>query len=65
MSAWIPDFLSYCANNSVPFDFISTHEYPTDPPGPQVRTFMLDRLSLVRQTVGPDIPIYITEYDDA
>lgn len=29
MSSWIPEFLAYCHNNSVSYDFISTHEYPT------------------------------------
>ena len=27
---WIEDFLAYCANHSLPVDFISTHAYPTD-----------------------------------
>jgi len=27
---WIKEFLSFCKNNSVPVDFISTHPYPTD-----------------------------------
>jgi xylan 1,4-beta-xylosidase len=65
MSAWIPDFLNYTRTNAVPFDFISTHEYPTDPPGPQTRTFFRDRLALTRGVVGPDLPLYYTEYDDA
>lgn len=33
MSAWIPEFMAFCTQNNVPFDFIATHEYPTDPPG--------------------------------
>ncbi len=28
--AWIVDFLNYCAAESLPVDFISTHPYPTD-----------------------------------
>jgi len=64
MSAWIPDFLNYCKMNNVSFDFVSTHEYPTDPPGPQSRTFFRDVLGKTRQTVGPNIPLYYTEYDD-
>ncbi|MFI3316723.1 MAG: glycoside hydrolase [Rikenellaceae bacterium] len=28
--AWIEDFLSYCAGENLPVDFISTHPYPTD-----------------------------------
>lgn len=64
MSSWIPEFLTFCKQNHVPFDFISTHEYPTDPPGPQTRTFFSDHLRQTRDTVGKDIPIYYTEYDD-
>jgi len=64
MSAWIPEFLSYCQTNNVSFDFVTTHEYPTDPPGPQSRTFFHDVLLKTRQTVGPNIPLYYTEYDD-
>ncbi len=27
---WIPEFISFCRKEKVPFDFISTHHYPTD-----------------------------------
>jgi xylan 1,4-beta-xylosidase len=27
---WIKDFLSYCENENLPVDFVSTHPYPTD-----------------------------------
>uniref|UniRef100_A0A6B2L3E8 Glycosyl hydrolases family 39 N-terminal catalytic domain-containing protein n=1 Tax=Arcella intermedia TaxID=1963864 RepID=A0A6B2L3E8_9EUKA len=64
MSAWIDLFLAWNKNNNVPFDFISTHEYPTDPPGPQSRTFFRDALQKTRDTVGKDMPIFYTEYDD-
>ncbi|MDW5290303.1 GH39 family glycosyl hydrolase [Formosa sp. PL04] len=30
--AWIEDFLAYCAKESLPVDFVSTHPYPTDYP---------------------------------
>lgn len=63
MSSWIPDFLAFCKGNDVPFDFVSTHEYPTDPPGPQTRTFFIDKLQATRDTVG-NIPLCYTEYDD-
>ncbi|HOO25054.1 MAG TPA: glycosyl hydrolase [Clostridiales bacterium] len=29
-NAWIPEFISFCKENNVPVDFISTHHYPTD-----------------------------------
>lgn len=32
INAWIPEFISYCEENSVPLDFVSTHHYPTDDP---------------------------------
>eukprot|EP01116_Phalansterium_solitarium_P004571 TRINITY_DN155_c0_g2_i1.p1 TRINITY_DN155_c0_g2~~TRINITY_DN155_c0_g2_i1.p1 ORF type:complete len:500 (-),score=208.29 TRINITY_DN155_c0_g2_i1:253-1752(-) len=65
MSAWIEDFMTFCAQNNVSYDFISTHEYPTDPPGPETRTFFRDALMRTRATVGPSMPLYYTEYDDA
>ncbi len=30
IDAWIPEFREFCRQESVPFDFISTHHYPTD-----------------------------------
>lgn len=30
-AAWIPEFLEYCAENSVPLDFVSTHGYADEP----------------------------------
>lgn len=32
INAWIPEFKSFCEENQVPLDFISTHHYPTDDP---------------------------------
>lgn len=29
-NAWIPEMISFCRENKVPLDFISTHHYPTD-----------------------------------
>ena len=28
--AWLPEFINYCANNKVPIDFASTHDYAVD-----------------------------------
>ncbi|WP_304225511.1 hypothetical protein [Gracilinema caldarium] len=30
IDAWIPEFKSFCTQNRVPLDFITTHHYPTD-----------------------------------
>ena len=29
---WIPEFRSFCEENGVPYDFITTHHYPSDDP---------------------------------
>ncbi len=29
-AVWVKDFISYCAKENLPVDFISTHPYPTD-----------------------------------
>jgi xylan 1,4-beta-xylosidase len=29
-SAWVPEFISYCSQNKVPVDFVSTHTYGVD-----------------------------------
>lgn len=60
---WIPEFMDYCKTNNVPFDFIATHEYPTDPPGPQTRDFFKNVLQTTRAAVG-SLPLYYSEYDD-
>ncbi len=28
--AWLPEFIGYCADNKVPLDFVSTHDYAVD-----------------------------------
>lgn len=32
VNSWIPEFRSFCEANSVPYDFITTHHYPSDDP---------------------------------
>jgi xylan 1,4-beta-xylosidase len=32
-SKWIPEFVSFCRENDVPLDFVSTHQYAGDPLG--------------------------------
>ncbi|KAL9642769.1 hypothetical protein ABK040_009844 [Willaertia magna] len=61
-SAWLDDFIKYMNKNQVPFDFISTHEYPTD-----IVPFKRDTLITVaknsRQIVGQNTPLYYTEWN--
>lgn len=33
-NAWLDEFMEFCARESVPVDFVSTHHYPTDHAGP-------------------------------
>jgi xylan 1,4-beta-xylosidase len=63
MSAFVDEFIAYCREHSLPYDFISTHEYPTDPPGPETRTFFINKLKQTRKSAG-NVPVYYTEYDD-
>jgi xylan 1,4-beta-xylosidase len=32
VNAWIPEFRAFCEKNDVPYDFITTHHYPSDDP---------------------------------
>lgn len=73
---WIEEFLDYCAKNSLPVDFISTHAYPTDyaldPVSGKGRDAiryvhsLRDDLAWLRQTIAkshyPKAEIHITEW---
>ncbi|MGA9851892.1 MAG: glycosyl hydrolase [Gammaproteobacteria bacterium] len=69
---WIGDFMAFCHHEKLPFDFISTHHYPTDAlgkPGDDTET----QLSLAPRDVLPtrvkqvcaearSAPVYYTEW---
>ncbi|MGH8402289.1 MAG: GH39 family glycosyl hydrolase, partial [Gammaproteobacteria bacterium] len=69
---WIGDFMAFCRREKLPFDFISTHHYPTDAlgkPGDDTET----QLSLASRDVLParvkkvcteagSVPVYYTEW---
>ncbi|MEO8755718.1 MAG: beta-xylosidase, partial [Casimicrobiaceae bacterium] len=71
-NGWLDDFTAYCKRKDVPFDFVSTHYYPTDPFGaidsdtitqlehspPGV---MRQRASEARAVAGT-LPLYYTEW---
>ncbi len=42
---WIPEFRTFCRDNNVPLDFVSTHHYPTD--------------DLVSLSINEMLPIFI------
>jgi xylan 1,4-beta-xylosidase len=74
---WIKDFLTFCANEKLPVDFISTHPYPTDIPFGHDVTGMRTRptdstlkdLQWLRRAVQasafPDAEIHLTEWNSS
>lgn len=72
-SAWVDDFLAFAQRSSLPVDFVSTHQYPTDAfgePGDDTETqlsksrrgVMREHAQRVRQQCG-DRPLYYTEWN--
>ena len=71
-NAWIPEFLSFCEQNRVPVDFISTHHYPTDdfgqPGDDTIAQLAASRRSALRdeamqvQKQAKGLPVYYTEW---
>jgi xylan 1,4-beta-xylosidase len=70
---WIEDFLKFCKQNKVPFDFISTHHYPTDVAEPQepdaeamlakVPRSILRKQAQDVQRLAKDYPVFYTEWN--
>ena len=71
-NAWIPEFRNFCEKNKVPYDFISTHHYPTDDfgqPGDDTiteladskRSILHDEVIKIRKQAGKK-PLYYTEW---
>jgi xylan 1,4-beta-xylosidase len=74
---WIPEFLDYCAKNSVPVDFVSSHSYGTtegflDEKGRSHTTLSPNPNSLhgefvaaranIKKSKFPNLPLFITEW---
>lgn len=77
---WVNEFLSYCAANHLPVDFLSTHPYPQDfaidEPGTQTRQHLRrsidstrDDLRTLREIVNhsayPNAEIQLTEWNSS
>jgi xylan 1,4-beta-xylosidase len=71
-NAWITEFKDFCDKNKVPYDFISTHHYPTDAfgkPGDDTmaqlaactRSILREQVIETRKKAGPT-PVYYTEW---
>lgn len=57
VNSWIPEFRAFCDANQVPYDFITTHHYPSDDPlssmgmnGPGVKGEMFDQETAAKMT---------------
>lgn len=71
-NAWISEFREYCEKSQTPYDFVSTHHYPTDAfgkPGDDTVTQLADsHRSVLREQVmdtrkkAGDTPVYYTEW---
>jgi xylan 1,4-beta-xylosidase len=61
-SAWIPEFLTFCKNNNIVPDFVSTHQYPTDIT-PITIDIMTQVFSQARKQTGA-LPLYYSEFND-
>jgi xylan 1,4-beta-xylosidase len=71
-NAWLGDFTNFCATAEVPFDFVSTHFYPTDPFG-AIDADTITQLehsppgamrqhALEARAVAGKVPLYYTEW---
>ncbi len=64
-SQWIAETLQFCEANNIKLDFVSTHEYPTDPTNGDRRTLMQDVMTATRNLArsAGDIPVIYTEFN--
>ena len=71
-NAWITEFRDFCTQTNTPYDFISTHHYPTDAfgkPGDDTvtqladsqRSVLRDQVTETRKKAGTT-PVYYTEW---
>jgi len=60
-SQWIPEFKNFVVTNSLPLDFISTHEYPTDIT-PLQRGILKQVISKAKAEAAP-YPVFYSEYN--
>ncbi len=66
---WNPDFIRYCQQHAVPFDFISFHVYPVGeadealPPGMNIIDYLKDAKQRIHELAGEDMEVLITEWN--
>lgn len=64
--AHVADFVQQCEEHQIPYDFVSTHHYPTDscPKGASWDPdCFIDDVLASRAAVAPTTPYYLTEYN--
>jgi xylan 1,4-beta-xylosidase len=71
-NAWITEFKDYCEKHTIPFDFISTHHYPTDafgkPGDDTIEQLAKSERSILRKEAtdtkkkAGETPVYYTEW---
>lgn len=61
--ALVSEFVTYCQKNNVPYDFVSTHLYPTDPNlNISDKNSFADAVRAVSAQAYP-VPLLLTEYN--
>jgi xylan 1,4-beta-xylosidase len=74
-NSWLPEFRKFCESNQLPYDFISTHHYPTDALGSSSqdtktqlelskRSVLRDEAQHARDQVG-NTPLFYTEWSSS
>jgi xylan 1,4-beta-xylosidase len=63
----VPEFVAACKEMNAPFDFVSTHHYPTDPQCPKGEDqwdpdCFTNNVRACRKSAA-DVPFYLTEYN--
>jgi xylan 1,4-beta-xylosidase len=60
---WVPAFTTFCAKNNVPYDFVSTHLYPTDPNVPTHDRFGFATVIAKAAAQAGSKPLLLTEFN--
>ena len=63
----LPDFVAAATAANLPFDFVSTHHYPSDPMCPSDHAWNPDcfanNVLAARASIPADVPFWLTEYN--
>lgn len=62
-ATWVPEFIEFCENNSVPYDFVSSHLYAGGRDGKIANVdVVLDGVAEAQATIQGDHPWLVTEW---